>query len=339
MKRILFSGALLLSTLWISSSVQAQDDDHKGKSEPKFKKEKSYSKSYSLSGGDRVSLTNQFGEMKISTWDKNEIKVDVKIVGKSDDEGRAQQILDRISIQDSKSSGVVSYKTKFEDENKNEDKKSMNGHKNEGMEINYAVYLPANSKLSVENQFGKTVMPDYSGELVLETKFGSLEAGRLTNTKEVTVEFGNATIAQINGGKLAIKFSNGTVNKLSGDIDTDLEFSRVKLNVDNDTKGLDINNSYSEVFLDLDKSLSATYDINTTHGGFVNKTGFTIQSEKEDNHGPNFSKRYKGTSGSGALKIRVNSSFGEITAGHDLQVDMKSKNKSHNNKNKHKETI
>ena len=113
-----------------------------------------------------------------------------------------------------------------------------------------------------------------------------------------------------------IKFSNGTVNKLSGDVKTNLEFSKVKLNIDNDVKNLTVNNSYSEVYLDLDKSFSATYDINTSHGSFSNQSSFEIkkQGENDNRYGPEFTKRYTGTSGSGSSKVKVSSSLGLISS-------------------------
>lgn len=338
MKKILFNTTLLVALILAAFNMSAQDKDHKDRSEPKYKKEKSYSKSYALSASDRVNLSNQFGEMKISTWDKNEIKVDVTIIGKSDDEQRAQKIIDKISIVDSKQSGVVSFKTRFE-ESKKEDKDISKGNErhNEGMEINYAVYMPATSTLNAQNQFGKTIIPDYKGDLELESKFGTLQAGRLTNAKKINVEFGSAEIAEVRGGRLAIKFSEGTVNKLSGDIDSELEFSQVKLVIDNDAKSLDINNSYSEVYLDLDKNLSATYDITSSHGEFTNKTSFPIRSKGDDAKGFNFTKEYSGTSGNGALKLRIKSSFGAITAGHNLQVDLSEK--KHKNKNRNTRSI
>src|SRR6476619_6617276 len=107
MKKVLFNAAFLIGGLLTINAVLAQNDhkkdkdDHK-REEPKFKKTKSYTKSYNLGSSDKVSLYNQFGEMKLMTWDKNEVKVDVTIIGKSDEEARAQEILDRISIVDSK---------------------------------------------------------------------------------------------------------------------------------------------------------------------------------------------------------------------------------------------
>jgi len=326
----LFSAGLLLTALLSFTMVSAQEREREREySEPKFKKNKTYSKSYSLGSSDKISLSNQFGEMKLVTWDKNEIKVDASITGKADEEQQAQEILDRISITDGKDGNTVWFKTKFADDKKDWNKydKDKKEHNNQGMEINYLVYLPASATLKADNQFGKMIVPDYRGEADLECKFGSLTAGKITNAKEVNVEFGKADIEQISGGKLSIKFSSGSVNKLSGDIKSDLEFSRVKLNIDNDTKSLSINNSYSTVYLDLDKSFSATYDINTSHGSFSNESSFAIKKEGEDNnrYGPSFSQHYTGVSGSGSSKIKVQSSFGEIIAGHNLQVDLAEK--------------
>jgi hypothetical protein len=329
MKKVLFNAALLVAGLLSLEPIHAQE---KERTEPKFKKNKTYSKSYSLGSSDKISLNNQFGEMKLVTWEKNEIKVDVSITGKADEEQRAQEIVDRISISDGKDGNTVSFQTKFADEKKNwdKDKNDKKEHHNEGMEINYLVYLPSGNALKAENQFGKMIVPDYRGEAELESKFGSLTAGKISNAKAITVEFGQADIAHINGGTLTIKFSNGTVNKMSGDVRSDLEFSKVKLNIDNDAKNLEINNSYSTVYLDMDKSFSANWDVQTSHGDFSNKTDFAIKEQGGDDnsYGPKFNRNYKGVSGSGGGKIRIHSSFGEIIAGHNLQVDMTEKKKT-----------
>jgi len=331
MKKLLFNTAFLIAGLLSISHAIAQQDENEKKETFKFNKSKSYSKSYSISGGDKIYLDNQFGEMKLVIWDKNEIKVDVSITAKSDDEAEAQEILERITIEDRKESGAVYYKTKMSNEKPSWEGKKGNHH--QSMEINYIVYLPTGNPLKAANQFGKMIVPDYRGEAEVSSKFGSLTAGKFSNAKEISVEFGNANIAEVSGGKLSIKFSNGTVNKLSGDVKANLEFSKVKLEIDNSVKTLTINNSYAEVYLDADKNFSATYDITSTHGEFTNQSSFAIskQGEKENRYGPEFTKRYSGTSGSGSAKIKISSSFGETIIGHDLKVDMTEKKKKAKN--------
>jgi hypothetical protein len=332
MKKTLFSRLFLLVALMASVAATAQDkDDHKNEKEPKFKKTKSYSKSYNLGSSDKISLANQFGEMKLNTWDKNEIKVDVTITGKSDIEQQAQEILDRISISDGKTGSTVSFETKFNDDKKNQHTNDKEEHHNEGMQIDYVVYLPAGNALTVQNQFGKLIIPDYRGEADITCKFGSLTTGKLSNPKEVDVEFGEANIGQLDGGKLSIKFSEGTVNKLSGNVKTNLEFSQVKLTIDNDLKSLDLSNSYSTIYLDVEKNLSAAYEITSSHGEFTNKTSFAIKDDGKDDdnrYGPRFTRKYSGTSGSGTSKLKVNSSFGEIIIGHDLKMEKSDKHRS-----------
>ena len=317
----------LVGTIAFSLQSRASDD-------PKVEKKKTYSKSYPVSSGDKITLNNQFGEMKLVTWDKNEVKVDVNITAKADDDSRAQQILDKITIEDGKNSNGVYFKTKFakdqwnDDSDRNRSKEERKEkHKNEGMEINYTVYLPAGNPLNADNQFGPMTVPDYRGEATLTSKFGSLTAGKINNSKSVSVEFGKADIAQLNGGKLSIKFSSGTVSKLSGDVDANFEFcDKIKINIDNDVKDLDIKNSYSTLYLDLNKNFSGNYDIATSFGEFRNKTAFAIKEQgkddDDDRHGPNFNHKYSGTSGSGTTKVKIKSSFGEIIMGHDLVVDM-----------------
>ena len=90
-----------------------------GNGDPLVEKTKTYTKSYPLSGSDKVSLENQFGEMKINTWDKNEIRVDVKIVTKGSTDEIAQKIMDNIEIEDSKTGSGVSFETKMRNKNMN----------------------------------------------------------------------------------------------------------------------------------------------------------------------------------------------------------------------------
>jgi hypothetical protein len=311
---------LLAGTACWFTTATAQD-----KQEYKFEKNKSYSKSYAISPSDKIVLSNRFGEMKLVTWAKNEVQVDASIVIKSDDEASLQQHLDRINVQDEKSGGTVSFRTEFAKDDRQEkgDKSNWNG----SMQINYTVHLPAGSPLQAKNEFGAMIVPDYNGAATLESKFGSLTAGRLTNPQMVKVEFGKATIAEMNGGKLEINFSSGQVDKLAGNVTTKLgHCNAVKLKLDNDVQSLDLNNSYSSVYLDLSRNLSANYQVKTSFGNFINRTSFAIR-EDERNGGRGMGGSFAGSSGAGAAKINISSSFGDVTAGHDLEVDLTSKKK------------
>jgi len=306
----------------MASSVSARPGD------PLIEKRRTYSKSYPLSGSDKVSLSNQFGEMKIITWEKNEIKVDVTIVTKASSDDVAQKIMDKIRIEDGKSGNRVYFKTDMNKMSNNSGTNKKGEYKEQSMKIDYLVYMPSTNTLEANNQFGPLSLPDYKGEVDLESKFGSLTTGRLMNVKNIDVEFGNATIAHLNGGKVTIKFSKGTVAGMSGNVLLRFEFcDKIKIGLSNEVKDLDMKNSYSTVYLDATGNLSADFDVHTSFGEFKNKTSFAINEEKSDSdrHGPKFDKNYSGRAGSGANKVNIRSEFGEVILGHNLQVDFSEK--------------
>lgn len=313
---------------FLISSVSAMPGD------PLVEKRKTYSKSYSINGNDKISLSNQFGEMKILTWDKNEIKVDVTIVCKASSDEIAQKIMDKISIEDGKSGNGVYFKTKMKDESNNSGTNKKGEYKEQSMKIDYLVYMPSTNTLEANNQFGPMSLPDYKGEVDLESKFGSLNTGRLMNVKRVLVEFGKADIAHQNNGKLTIKFSKGTIGSLSGNVELLIEFcDKIKIGLGNELKDFNLKTNYSSVYLDASSNLSAYFDIHTNFGEFENKTSFPINEEKSssEQHGPKFDKDYSGKAGAGSNKVKIKSEFGQVILGHNLQVDFSEK------KNKNKE--
>lgn len=314
MKAILraYSTSLLITALAFGTQALANED-------PMVEKKKTYSKSYSVSSADKISLRNQFGEMKINTWDKNEVKVDVVITAEAGTDERAQQILDIIEIQDGKSGNGVWFKTKVGNNNQHRGK----GEK-QSFDIDFTVYLPAGNVLEAGNEFGPMSIGDYKGKVSLESKFGSLTTGHLTGYAKVLVEFGKANIGSMQEGDLTIKFSRGLINKLSGEVKANFEHSNVKLAVENNLKNLDIKNSFTQLYLDVNTRLSANFDISTSFCEVKNKTDFAIKKEGDDdeNHGPKFDFRYSGKAGSGDSRVRVKASFGDVTIGHNISFDV-----------------
>lgn len=318
---------LLFTCLLSSTLVMAGD--------PVVEKKKTYTKSYTVSNSDKISFNNQFGELKINTWDKNEVNVTVTITAEASTDEKAQAILDHISIEDGKSNDGVYFKTKLD---KQKDQKWNKGEK-QGFHIDYVVNMPARNPLFAKNEFGPMSIDDYNGEVTLESKFGSLTTGKLSNVKRVQVEFGKATIGSLNNGSLIIKFSKASIDNLDGNVNAVFEYCDIaKLRVDNDTKALTIKNSFSNLYLDVNSNISANYDISTNFGDLHNKTNFEIKEEKDDkdDHGPRFNKRFLGKSGSGNTDMKIKSEFGQVTLGHNLNIDMNKEKDKDKNKNKDK---
>ncbi|MBY0536654.1 MAG: hypothetical protein K2P88_12465 [Chitinophagaceae bacterium] len=292
-----------------------------GDTDPWVEKTKTYSKSYTLSGSDAVSISNQFGDIKYVNWDKSEVKVDVTMVGKAKTEDVAEELLDRLSIEDGKSGSTVNFKTKMKD---SWGKGSR--YNNTSFSINYVVYIPSTATLNSTNQFGKTFIGDYKGAISIEQKFGVLTAGKLSNVKSIEIEFsGGSSIESINGGTVSIKFSKTLISKVEGTVKMNLEHNgSIKLGLDNALKSLTIKNNFNELLLDVSKDFSANCSFHTNFSELKNKTGFDIDEDKEDNdrRGPKFDHDYNGKCGNGGATLKVNSEFGDVIMGHQLNFNL-----------------
>ncbi|HMX37472.1 MAG TPA: hypothetical protein PKA94_09310 [Ferruginibacter sp.] len=324
---------LLPLAIFLQANLYAQENDNDNQNDSRkkyeFVKKKSVNKSYNVSSSDKLNIKNSFGSVKVNTWSRNEIKVDVEIEVTANTEALAQKMIDRISVTDEKEGREISFETKMKDINNSKGDKSS-------MEINYTISMPDNNALKIHNDFGATTVPDFKGEVDLTSKFGSLTTGNLANIRSINVEFGKANLANITGAPVVIKFSKVNIARMSGAVKLNLEFcNSVRLAIDNSLNSLDLKSSYSTVNLKPVGDVSVSYSISTSFGSFKNTSNVKFSSdEDEDGRGPKFDYEYNGKSGSGAIPVKVKSSFGKVIVGEASEEDMKEKNK---NKNKEKD--
>jgi hypothetical protein len=308
MKKLInpFKGFVLLALALTPILSSAKNGDN-------VEKKRTISKSYNVGPDDRLSIENSFGNVIITTWDKDEIQVEVEIGVNAPSEEKAQKMMDLISVKDNQGGHDISFKTDIghmsgkDNWNKNEDTRKFY--------VDYKVIMPSKNPLRIENSFGKINIPNFEGSASLTSKFGELTTGKLPNATLVHVEFGKADIGRLNNAEVILKFNgNSQVAGISGNSKVDVQFcSRVDITVDNALTALSLFQSYSTINLKVPDNLSAQFDVYTNFGSFHNKTEFNIPEDRDDeSSGPKFDKTYEGKSGSGAAKIKIKSSFGSV---------------------------
>jgi len=136
-----------------------------------------------------------------------------------------------------------------------EDNNGKKAH-NQQLRIDVTVHLPATAKLFAGNSFGALIIKDFKGEVELLSKFGSLETGKLTNAKSITVEFGKAYIESAANTKLTIKYSKADIKKIEGVIKGNFDFcNSIDLVVDANVKSIDLKCNYTSTHLEVEKML------------------------------------------------------------------------------------
>ena len=276
-------------------------------------KKRTISKTYNVGPEDRLSIENSFGNVTVTTWDKNEIQIDIEIGVHASTEEKAQKMMDLINVKDNQGGHDISFKTDIghmsgkDNWSKNEDTRKFY--------VDYKIIMPSKNPLRIENSFGKINIPDFNGSVSLTSKFGELTTGQLPNATLIHVEFGKADIGRLNNADVILKFNgNSNVAGIGGNSKVDVQFcSRVNITLDNALSSFTLFQSYSTINLRVSNNLSAQFDVYTNFGSFNNRTDFNFNEDRdEESSGPKFDKTYTGKAGSGAAKIKIKSSFGSV---------------------------
>lgn len=195
-------------------------------------KSKTFSKTFSVDAGDKLSLTNKYGGIIIKTWDKKEVKVDIDIQAFSKDADDAQKLLDETTIESGKTGDQITIKTNIGKRDGRYGSSMRNGKViwRREVKINYVVYMPSSIALTVNNQYGGLKMADFSGALSVKIQYGSFVASNLTSSNNyVNVQYGQTDIANMNKG--VIKQQYGASLKLGtvGTLELDAQYVPVAI--------------------------------------------------------------------------------------------------------------
>ncbi|HQT91431.1 MAG TPA: hypothetical protein PL001_05330 [Candidatus Kryptobacter bacterium] len=143
-----------------------------------------FQQSYALSAGGTVSLQNINGNVKITTWDKNEVKIEA--VKYADDKND----LDNLKIEIDASNDIVAIHTRYPEE--------RDEHHGHGYEVEYTLTIPKGAKLDkVDLINGNIDISGVTGTVAASTVNGAIHAEDLvggcdlkTINGEVGAEFG-----------------------------------------------------------------------------------------------------------------------------------------------------
>ncbi|MBB2146156.1 hypothetical protein GM921_11715 [Pedobacter sp. LMG 31464] len=195
-------------------------------------KAKTFSKSFSLDKNDKINLSNQYGNIVIKTWDKDEIKVDVDIKAYAKTDEDAQKLLDDVSITATKTGDLVTYRTNVGERNGDWGRRVKNGKTvwRREAKVYYTVYMPSSNALTAGQSYGNITMDDFSGPTSLKVQYGNLITGDLRNTNNyVNVQYGKANLKNVNQARINHEYGGGLTVASINDLELDAQYTSVNI--------------------------------------------------------------------------------------------------------------
>jgi DUF4097 and DUF4098 domain-containing protein YvlB len=158
-----------------------------------------FHQSYPLAAAGRVSLANVNGSVRVSTWDKNEVKVDAVKTA------RSQEALKETEIVVEARADAVEIRTKYP-ERSHRDREAAN--------VDYTLTVPRGARLdSIKTVNGAVEIDGVMGDVRVASVNGTVRALRLAGEVAVSTVNGRveAEFERLEGKRMSLKSVNGTV--------------------------------------------------------------------------------------------------------------------------------
>jgi len=246
-------------------------------------KTKKYHESWAASGVETLNISNKFGEIRFKNEGGTEITIDVVVTVEASSENKANELLDKIDVDFSKSGNTVKAVTSIEN----------NFNSNRGFSIDYVINVPSDKNLVVANKYGNTVVNKLNANGDFNIQYGNINANELVapaNGKmDVRLAYGKGNIETAGNIKIDISYSNislGTINDLHLESKySTVEFDKARIvNIQSKydkfnfgrVKSVTANTKYSNLKIDY---LAANLKIETGYGGIrVNEIASDFES-------------------------------------------------------------
>jgi len=232
-----------------------------------YRLERTWERSFSVEEGVRFVLDNVNGNIEVSSWDKNEIRVDAEIRIKAPSKSKAEELYEKIEFLVEEKEGYLS----IEADLPRIRQVSMGFGDHISIAVRYDIRVPRTTDLDLTSVNGKVDVDAVRGLFDIRTTNGSIDLSDMEGAGEVKTVNGGIRCHIVEfpkKGRLDIKTTNGSVHlRLPDGVGGSLEAKTVNGGIDLDiplTKSIRVKRrSVSGVLGDGE----GTILVRTTNGG------------------------------------------------------------------------
>lgn len=186
--------------------------------------ERRISKSFAIQSDGIMEIDNRYGNIDIAVGEAGTIKMEVIMAATSNSEKKAQDALERISIDFNEGNNRISARTQINDAS---GWMSWFSTGNVDMDIHYKVLVPADVFLELTNKYGSIYVETTDRELTVDLSYGQLSLGDINADLDLEMAYSDARISQIKNGDLTLAYSDMEMEDGS-DISIEMKYTDLK---------------------------------------------------------------------------------------------------------------
>ena len=223
----------------------------------KHEKTKTISKKFNVNSNATVYIKNKYGNVNVTTWEKNTVEIDVKITVKGRNEDKVQEKLNTINIEFEATESLVEARTIFESIKSSWSWWGSNNNKL-SYKINYYVKMPVTNNADLNNKYGNIDLDTLEGKANINCDYGSIQIDKLLNSNNsIELDYcGSSDIHYMKAGSLNADYSKITIDK-TDNVRVNADYSGVKIgNADK----VDFNCDYGSITINDANSVDGNSD-------------------------------------------------------------------------------
>ncbi len=182
-----------------------------GQSSP-YTERRSFAERYPTGAAPVVSVSNEFGEIRVDTWNERVVQVTAEITAGAETAETAAKLAQAIEIKVSPAEDLVEIKTLYPETRRDMGRISL--------AVQYRITLPRDASLVADNFFGDVTAHGIGGLIGLDVRYGAVDIGQAAGEVRVRShgEFPVRAEGLAKGGIFQMKGARADISDVRGDI-------------------------------------------------------------------------------------------------------------------------
>lgn len=175
-----------------------------------YERSRSVEKSFKAPPEAEIQIVNKYGDIHLIPWKKDSVKFEIQLSVSSNKESKIDKIFDYVDFEFRDTRYYIIAQTVFKGQNsfwsEVADMASMVFSGGTHTQIDYTVYFPEMNALKIENKFGSIYTTDHPGKVEFTLSNGDLKAHSFSGPVLIRLDFGSATIDQVNSATIGVNY-------------------------------------------------------------------------------------------------------------------------------------
>ncbi|MFC2113222.1 hypothetical protein ACFLTA_08145 [Bacteroidota bacterium] len=190
-------------------------------------------RTFSAGSETRLELSNKYGTVHIIPWKKDSVHIEIDLFIKSSSTSKLEKLKKNVNFEFNDTKYYITANTIFGSKGGNffSDLKDLGStiipSKNE-VTIDYTVHVPSSININITNKYGDIYIDDMKGSVSVNLSNGDIKANALTGESNISINFGNGLINELNNSRLNIAYADIEIQK-AGQLNIESKSSTIRI--------------------------------------------------------------------------------------------------------------